>query len=161
MVTDDHVASRSGRPTIPPFLTLPLKLVPGEVHSRVLVAALNHLFRRSLAQGELDFIESRTVQIELQDAGVEFRFTMGRSALLAHTGAGPVDLVISGDLYDFVQLALGREDPDTLFFQRRIRLKGSVELGLEVKNFLYALDVDSLSIPQPLRQTLERWLRSI
>jgi len=145
-------------PKIPPFLAAPLKMVPNLVHTQLLVALLNHLFRQQLSDGDLDFLDSRTAVIRLLDAGVEFRFTKGRKGLVAHSGEGPIDLAISGDLYDFLQLSLGKEDPDTLFFQRRIRLEGDVELGLETKNLIYGLDVEALSIPAPLRMAFNKAL---
>jgi predicted lipid carrier protein YhbT len=75
---------------------------------------------------------------------------------VAHSGDGPIDLIISGNLYDFIQLSVGEEDPDTLFFQRRIHLEGNVELGLETKNLIYGLDMDALTIPAPLRTALDK-----
>jgi predicted lipid carrier protein YhbT len=39
-------------------------------------------------------------------------------------------------------LATRREDPDTLFFNRRLRLGGSTELGLYAKNFLDSLELE-------------------
>ncbi|HLV27960.1 MAG TPA: SCP2 sterol-binding domain-containing protein, partial [Burkholderiaceae bacterium] len=36
------------------------------------------------------------------------------------------------------------EDPDTLFFSRRLVMEGDTELGLLVKNTLDALDMDVL-----------------
>ena len=38
--------------------------------------------------------------------------------------------------------ALRREDPDTLFFTRRLVLEGDTALGLEIKNALDALGWD-------------------
>jgi len=38
--------------------------------------------------------------------------------------------------------ALRREDPDTLFFTRRLVLEGDTALGLEIKNTLDALGWD-------------------
>jgi predicted lipid carrier protein YhbT len=46
-----------------------------------------------------------------------------------------------------------QEDPDTLFFQRRLTIEGDTELGLEVKNILDALDHENL--PFPLKQLLD------
>lgn len=37
-----------------------------------------------------------------------------------------------------------KEDPDSLFFQRRLRIEGDTELGLEVKNLMDSLDLDEL-----------------
>lgn len=149
-------AEANNSPKLPRFLAAPLQQIPNGVHTRLLVSLLNHLFQQQLVQGDLDFLESRTAVIHLQDAGVQFRFTKGRKQLVVHSGEGPVDMTISGSLYDFIQLSMGREDPDTLFFQRRIRLEGNVELGLETKNLIYSLDLEALSIPAPLRSALQR-----
>lgn len=148
-------------PRIPPLLAKPLQWIPNVIHTKLLVSVLNHLFQQQLRDGEFDCLEGRTAAIRLTDGGLEFRFTKGRNWLLEHNGEGPIDLVISGSLYDFIQLSLGREDPDTLFFQRRVRLQGDVDLGLEVKNLIYAMELDSLSIPSPLREALKRGVEQL
>ena len=47
-----------------------------------------------------------------------------------------------GKLEDFWLLATRREDPDTLFFNRRLAIEGDTETGLYVKNMLDALEFD-------------------
>lgn len=42
-----------------------------------------------------------------------------------------------------------KEDPDTLFFQRRLQIEGDTELGLYVKNLMDAIELDSM--PSVLR----------
>ncbi|MCV5960072.1 SCP2 sterol-binding domain-containing protein, partial [Escherichia coli] len=37
-----------------------------------------------------------------------------------------------------------KEDPDTLFFQRRLSIEGDTELGLEVKNLMDSVDLEQL-----------------
>lgn len=49
---------------------------------------------------------------------------------------------IAGRLDDLVALARRDEDPDTLFFQRRLMLEGDTATGLLLKNLLDALDFD-------------------
>ena len=63
------------------------------------------------------------------------------------------DVCISGESPDFVLLATRQADPDTLFFQRRIRIEGDTELGLGVKNTMDSMDWDDL--PLPLRRLLQ------
>ena len=43
------------------------------------------------------------------------------------------DVSFSGNANDLVLIAARKEDPDTLFFQRRLRIEGDTELGLYVK----------------------------
>ena len=54
------------------------------------------------------------------------------------------DATISGNLKEFLQLTARTEDPDTLFFQRRLQIEGDTELSLEVKNLLDGVDQDGL-----------------
>ena len=63
------------------------------------------------------------------------------------------DVCISGESPDFILLATRQADPDTLFFQRRIRIEGDTELGLGVKNTMDSMDWDDL--PLPLRRLLQ------
>ena len=42
---------------------------------------------------------------------------------------------------DFLRMARREEDPDTLFFSRRLSMEGDTELGLVVKNSLDALEL--------------------
>ncbi len=49
---------------------------------------------------------------------------------------------IRGHLAGFLSLAVRAEDPDTLFFQRKLAIEGDTETGLHVKNLLDGLDYD-------------------
>jgi predicted lipid carrier protein YhbT len=53
---------------------------------------------------------------------------------------GPVDLEFTAELGDFLELLRGGMDADTLFFQRRLQIRGNTELGLIVKNWLDAAE---------------------
>ena len=54
------------------------------------------------------------------------------------------DTKISGDFISFIQLATRREDPDTLFFQRKLSIEGDTELGLTIKNIIDNLEFHNL-----------------
>ena len=64
------------------------------------------------------------------------------------------DVSFSGNLNDLVLIAGRKEDPDTLFFQRRLSIEGDTELGLEVKNLMDSVDLDLL--PTPLKTLLNQ-----
>ena len=49
---------------------------------------------------------------------------------------------IRGSYDDFWRLASRSEDPDTLFFQRRLTIEGETETGLLLKNLLDGLEYD-------------------
>jgi predicted lipid carrier protein YhbT len=46
------------------------------------------------------------------------------------------EATIRGGWREFLCLATRREDPDSLFFQRRLIIEGDTELGLTLKNLL-------------------------
>ena len=60
------------------------------------------------------------------------------------------DLTISASAYDFYLLAMRKEDPDTLFFNRRLVVEGDTELGLIAKNALDAIDLPMLELERIL-----------
>ena len=45
---------------------------------------------------------------------------------------------------DLILVAGRKEDPDTLFFQRRLSIEGDTELGLEVKNLMDNIEFEQL-----------------
>jgi predicted lipid carrier protein YhbT len=55
------------------------------------------------------------------------------------------DLAISATAYDFLMLGTRQEDPDTLFFSRRLLVEGDTELGLIAKNTLDAVELPKFS----------------
>ena len=55
-----------------------------------------------------------------------------------------MDVSFEAQLNDLILIAGRKEDPDSLFFQRRLRIEGDTELGLEVKNLMDSIDLDVL-----------------
>ncbi len=139
------------------LLALPARAIPAGVHSKSLAMVLNRILKESLMEGELDFLEGRILQIEVEDLSLDYRLTLLKQRLAPGVTHREPDVRFGGQLKEFMLLALQKEDPDTLFFQRRLQLEGDTELGLEIKNFLYTLDQDIL--PAPLRQIGEQMLK--
>jgi len=137
-----HKSSVAHNPKLPAPLALPFRLIPNSLHSKMLVTALNKILAPEIEDGELDFLENRVMQIAITDGRLSFRITLVAGKLQAAGRDLPMDLSIEGSMYDYLLLATRREDPDTLFFNRRLRLGGSTELGLYVKNFLDSLELD-------------------
>jgi predicted lipid carrier protein YhbT len=121
-------------------LARPLRLVPTLAHSQALAMALNRVMAGAIADGELDFLEGRRVAIEVDDLKIRFRLGLERGRIRGFGESGRADATIAGSLREMLQLAARREDADTLFFQRRLRLAGDTELGLYLKNFLDAFE---------------------
>jgi predicted lipid carrier protein YhbT len=85
------------------------------------------------------------VSLLVSDLPCELRFRIrGRRIVTGWSPATdpPWDVRIRGTFDDFWLMASGGEDPDTLFFQRRLAIEGDTECGLILKNLLDALEYD-------------------
>lgn len=114
------------------------------VHGLFAVPTLNRLLEMPLREGRLDFLEGRVVALRVRDLGVDLRVSLAGGRLVECACGGEPGLVLTGDAYDFLLLAARREDPDTLFFQRRLAMTGDAALGLRVKNLLDELEGGAL-----------------
>lgn len=122
-------------------LKLPLRLLPDRLHAEVFARLFNHLMRGQSLARRLPALDGKVVGIEISDVPNRIAFLI-RGELLVSAGGRAVDVTIRGRLEDFWRLATRTEDPDTLFFQRRLSIEGDTETGLHVKNLLDALDYD-------------------
>jgi predicted lipid carrier protein YhbT len=104
---------------LPHPLLLPLRFFPDAAHAELLARVFNHLLRGQPIAARLPEINGKSVCIHLKDASskIYFRIEHGR---LQPAAPGQTDVSISGTVGDFWQLATRREDPDTLFFSRRL-----------------------------------------
>ncbi len=131
----------SSSPVLPSILRFPLRLFPARLQSELFVRALNRLFAQQLGDEELDFLDNKVLSLQVKDAGICVNVSHSNQKLIVMPNSS-ADLVIAGNLYDFLLLASRREDPDTLFFNRHLQLIGDTELGLYVKNFLDSVDME-------------------
>jgi predicted lipid carrier protein YhbT len=145
-------------PLFPRLLSRPFAIIPGRMHSTVVVTVLNRVFVDALRDGEMDFLQGRAVRVHVRDMQLTFCITLQQGRLVASQVKDMPDLSISGTLHVFLLLAARSEDTDTLFFQRRLQMEGDTELGLEVKNFLDGLDVDSLWLPRQVSRMAQKAL---
>lgn len=133
------------RARIPQF-TLPR--IVGAVHERLpqlpptlgLTTALNLALDRILPRDTLAPLTGKLVCLRVTDAGLTLRFTLTEKGFRPAVSSARPDLMISAKARDFIALALREEDPDTLFFSRRLVMEGDTDLGLLVKNTLDAID---------------------
>ena len=133
-------------PTSPAFV-LPdpvgavLARLPAYPGSFLLVAALNKVLAQQLPADVRQYLLGKKLRIHVRDARLTFDFTCTGTRFAACQKQDSTDLTISANAQDFVRLARREEDPDTLFFNRRLSMEGDTELGLVVKNALDALDM--------------------
>jgi len=127
-------------PILPSFLARPLTWLPPIFHNQALILTLNQALKKPLQNNELDFLEKQILRINVLDAGMLYSVSLENGKFIVADNESLSTIQFEGTLYDFLLLATRREDPDTLFFNRRLKLGGNTELGLELKNFLDALE---------------------
>lgn len=125
----------------------PLRLLPEAPPAHALALALNAGVCFGLvSRGALEPLLGKTISLEASDLGTRVRVAYDGRRFKAHAGGAPADLTIRSTVAGFIALALRREDPDTLFFTRRLVMTGDTELGLVVKNLLDSIDWTRLPI---------------
>jgi O2-independent ubiquinone biosynthesis accessory factor UbiT len=131
-------------PSLPPTLGLTtlLNLAPRQILPRDVLAPLT----------------GKRIEVRVRDAGLALAFTFGPRGFRPAQAGGPADLALTATARDFLALALREEDPDTLFFSRRLLMEGDTELGLLVKNTLDGADWQGLAAQLPPARILA-WLR--
>ena len=144
-------------PPIPVPLRGLLARLPQYPPSAVFAAALTLQVGDSLGTDAHPEFAGKLIRLHVSDAGVTLTLRVTPRGFVPSGAANP-DLTLTATAQDFLALALRREDPDTLFFGRRLLMEGDTELGLLVKNFLDALEFKP-SLPAP-RDAL-RMLRAL
>ena len=135
----------------PSLLRVPVKLTPFTIKRQVLEQVLRWQFQQALAEGELEFLEGRWLSIHVRDISLTWYTSVADGQLIVREHAEP-DVSFSADAHDFLMIAARKQDPDTLFFQRRLEIEGDTELGLYVKNLMDAIELEQM--PKPLRVML-------
>ncbi|SJN53973.1 SCP2 domain-containing protein [Vibrio ruber] len=128
------------------FLRTPARFLPDFVQNKILLEALNTIFKEALAEGEFEFLESKCLKVEVKDLGLSWHITCRQAQLVIAGAVAEPDACFSGSLNDFVLIAGRKEDPDTLFFQRRLSIEGDTELGLEIKNMMDSVDLETFPV---------------
>ncbi len=118
-----------------------LSKLPSYPGSLMFVLSLNLALKARIPEDVRLSLEGKRLRIAVTDARVAVDFTWKRGGFVADWDNGGTDLTISASAHDFLLLAQRKEDPDTLFFSRRLSMEGDTELGLMVKNTLDAIDL--------------------
>lgn len=134
--------------TLPPPVGALLSRLPAYPGSALLVAAINLALARHLPDDVRALLLHKRLRIRVRDARLAFDFAWTGQRFAPSAPQAAPDLTVSANAQDFVLLAQRRQDPDTLFFNRRLVMEGDTELGLVVKN---ALDAIELPVLDPRR----------
>jgi predicted lipid carrier protein YhbT len=129
-----------------------LNVMPEKLKIIVIKKLLNLVLAEQLMSDELHFLQQKWVGICVDDIGLCFEVSVD-TQLRVRSFTQP-DVTFSANVPELVLVAAGKEDPDTLFFQRKLRIEGDTELGLEVKNMLLSIELENL--PKPAQIGIEK-----
>lgn len=134
--------------TFPRPLSRLIHRLPTWPPSFAFTCVLDLALRQIIHRGDLQALYNKRIAIHVTDTGLHLHFTVQPNGFLATTTSTTPDLAISATAYDFYLLAMRKEDPDTLFFNRRLVVEGDTELGLVAKNTLDAIELPMFNLRQ-------------
>ena len=105
---------------------------------------------RPFLPADMSLFDGRTFEIDVLDAGITVRFTADGERFLDRRFEDEPDLRLAANGVDFLRMMLREEDPDTLFFNRKLQIEGDTELGLITKKLLD-------SVEWPFAEQLVKW----
>ncbi|GIU44959.1 SCP-2 sterol transfer family protein [Shewanella sairae] len=136
----------------PKAIARPLGLIPFALKADLLKRILGLLLAEQAADEELDFLEGRWVAIYIKDLALSFEVTYADGWQVRPIQNAEVTFTAQSK--ELLLIAAAKEDPDSLFFQRKLCIEGDTELGLEVKNLLLSVEFDAM--PAAIRMTIEK-----
>lgn len=127
---------------VPLLLNRVVSRMPSYPGSLVFAATINPILKASITEEMQAILAGKLLRLSVTDIGLHFNFLWTSGGFVAGYHVDIPDLVISASAPDFIRLATRREDPDTLFFSRRLVMEGDTELGVWLKNTVDALELD-------------------
>ncbi len=128
-----------------PVATL-VSLLPTFPPSFAFTKVLNLALDRIILTENLQPLHGKKIAIRVKDLGLNLYFIIDAGKFTPTRSGKVPDLVISATAHDFYLLATRKEDPDTLFFSRRLMVEGDTELGLVAKNTLDAIELPKFDV---------------
>ncbi len=131
---------------MPKILRPSLRLVPFSAQRSLLIPALHSIFTEAIEDGDFEFLQGKWLKISIIDLQIDWWLSFDQDQLIMAAPEDNIaeDVSFSANGDDLILIAGRKQDPDTLFFQRRLKIEGDTELGLEVKNLIDAIDIDQL-----------------
>ncbi len=149
-------------------ILLPKKLVgiavklPSTINFAIIDSLLNKVFAQQVRDRDFDFFQGRILQIEFSDARLCIGLTYRCNKLnCIHFDSQPAKATstLSINVSDAIRLIKQEVDPDTLFFNRKLKISGDTEFAHRVKNIIDTLD--PALIPKALIPALSGYQRII
>lgn len=135
-------------PTFPPALARLGDRLPALPFSVALAGAMNLAAWRGLSGLDWSGLRGWRYCLHLRDLGLKAYFSVGDRGFAPQV-LERADVTFSATAEDFARLALRLEDPDTLFFNRRLIIEGDTDLGLRVKNLLDGVELEQVAAAMP------------
>ncbi|CUA86192.1 ubiquinone anaerobic biosynthesis accessory factor UbiT [Pseudidiomarina woesei] len=127
-----------------------VRITPKVILEQILSASLNQFLQAEIKQQRFSFLPKQWVRIEVPDLAFHFSVTLNdQGRLKASLTPQPAAVTMRGNSASLLLMISGKVDPDTLFFKRKLMIKGDTELGLEVKNLLDTIELEG-RLPKPL-----------
>lgn len=126
---------------VPPFVRAIVSRLPAFPPSVACALTLSLVAPRLLDPDALAALDGKAIRIVVVDAGLDIAFRIRSPRFEPLRAHRTVDVTFTASAADFLLLATRRADPDTLFFERRLRIEGDTETGLQLKNMLDAVDL--------------------
>lgn len=137
------------RISFPQSLANLIERLPSLPPSFILTRILNLTLHEAIRRGDLKAMYGKHIAIYVSDTGLRLHFTVHAEGFTHIVSNGAPDLSISAAMHDFYLLSTRKEDPDTLFFKRRLVVEGDTELGLVAKNALDKMDLNATTMLAP------------
>ena len=142
--------ARLPRFTLPAAVATVVSRLPSAPPSFALARALDFGVGRIVTREQVAPLRGKRFALVVRDLGLAMRVESTPGGFRVARAAEAPDLTVAATLADFVALALREEDPDTLFFARRLTIEGDTDLGLTLKNLLDGIDWDAIVARAPL-----------
>ncbi len=110
--------------------------LPPTPHTVLLAGVLNRVLKPLLDMGSLQPVAGMTVCIRVSDTRLAFWLSVDQGQFRPRRWTATPDVTIAASAGDFWRLLQREEDPDTLFFRRRLVMEGNTEAALLIKNVL-------------------------
>ena len=143
------------------LLSLAHRIMPTKAENYFVLHQVKRLSQPFMDEGEIDFLDNKIVEVEIRDLAAKWYFTKIGQQLVMLDAAEVLSIspepnvVFSASVDALVLMASQKVDPDTLFFNRKLKITGDTELGLEIKNLFDQFDLELLD--KPFRKVLGTW----
>ena len=117
--------------------------VPLRFNQKLVEFFLNKAFEEQIEDGDFEFLQGEELLIEFIDAKIFVGISFADNQLVCSyfdSVAINSTATLSINTYDAIQLIEQEIDPDTLFFQRKLKIRGNTELAHQAKNTIDTLD---------------------